>query len=122
MENRGNVYQNMELILKKMLSSGEYSLQNLSSKDEKAVALLLEYRAVFCASGKNANTIFPGENFREMVEFGPEKCINLAEKLSPAMIPSSWKTLNLNLLISGTMGAAIGGAIAGAISFYMGCG
>lgn len=122
MEKRENVYHNMELILEKLESNGEYVLQNLSSKEEKAVSLLLQFRAVFCTTGINPNSILPGENFREMVELGPEKCIKFAEKLSPAIIPSSWKILNSNLLISGTLGAAIGGAIAGAISFYIGCG
>ncbi|MBZ9630397.1 hypothetical protein LB465_06355 [Salegentibacter sp. LM13S] len=122
MESSESVYRTMELILRKIDSSGSYALQDLSPNEEKAVALLLQFRAVLQATRMTPNLIFPGENFSEMVELGPKKYIHLAEKLRPRGMPKKWKVLNTNLLISGAVGAAIGGAIAGTLSWILNCG
>lgn len=122
MEKNRTVYDTIEVILERIDSSGDFVLQDLSPMEEKAVALLIQYRAVIRATRMDPISIFAGENFSEMVELGPEKYITLAEKLSPTMVPGAWKVLNSNLLFSGAVGATIGGLIAGAIAWLFGCG
>jgi len=122
MESNESVYQTMEVIIKKIDSSGNYVLQDLSLNEEKAVALLLQFRAVLQATRMTPNLIFPGENFNEMVELGPKKYIHLAERLRPRGMPKKWKVLNTNLLISGAVGAAIGGVIAATLFWILKCG
>ena len=120
MDKSRNLYDVIKEILERIESRGDFVLRELSPTEEKAVALLLQYSAVVQATRKKPHTIFPGENFTEILELGPEKYITLAEKLSPPMVP--WKVPYLKLLVPVIFGAAIGGAVAGTIVWFIGCG
>ena len=121
MDKNRDLYDAIEAILKRIGSGGDFVLRELSPTEEKAVALLLKYSAVVQATRVKPNMIFPGENFTEMLELGPEKYINLAEKLSPPMALRSWKIPYSKLIIPVIFGAAIGGIVASAIAWSIGC-
>ena len=117
-----DIYDGMKSILERIDSDGDVVVEDLSQEEEKALALLVQYRAVSRATRTTPNIIFAGENFSEILELGPEKYITLAEKLSPARTPAAWKKLSSRLVLYGAVGATIGGAVAGGILWLFGCG
>lgn len=117
-----DIYATMTLILERIDSEGDLEVEDFSPQEEKAIALLVRYRAVTLATRTTPNILFAGETFSEILELGPEKYISLAEKLSPAVAPPFRKKLNSQLLLYGAVGALIGGSIAGIMWWLLACG
>lgn len=121
MEQQENLYNTIAIILTRLESEGNFVFQDLSPLEEKAIVLLLQNRVIISSTRIDPNSIYPGENFSEMLEIGPNKFFELTEKLKQTRIMRRKDVLNLTLLRWGAIGAIIGGALVGTLFWFFGC-
>ena len=121
MEQQENLYNTIAIILTRLESEGNFVFQNLSPLEEKAIVLLLQNRVIISSTRIDPNSIYPGENFSEMLEIGPKNFFELTEKLKQTRIMRRKDVLNLKLLRWGAIGAIIGGALVGTLFWFFGC-